>query len=125
MVNCRDTISALDEANNLNKDKRQKMRTDAKLMLEVLNKGLVLAGNPKDPEPLKKVPPKPKLPGKHNSQYPAASEAIQINCDNIRGRYATATRDITAGEVLLVEKPHSGVLLGEYCKTHCHNCFKK
>lgn len=121
----RDTITALDEANNLNKDKRQKMRTDAKVMLEILNKGLVLAGNPKDPEPLKKVPPKPKLPGKSNTTYPAASEAVQIESDNVRGRFATATRDIVAGEVLLIEKPHSGVLLGEYCKTHCHNCFVK
>lgn len=115
----------MDEANNLNKEKRQKIRTDAKLMLEVLNKGLVLAGNPKDPEPLKKTPPKPKLPGMLNSQYPAASDAIQIEYDKDKGRFATATRDLTAGEVLLIEKPHSGVLLGEYCKTHCHNCFLK
>ncbi|XP_046968882.1 SET and MYND domain-containing protein 4 [Vanessa cardui] len=120
-----DTISALDEANNLNKEKRQKLRTDAKLMLEVLNKGLVLAGNPKDPEPLKKTPPKPKLPGKQNSQYPAASDAIQIDYDNDKGRFATASKDIQAGEILLVEKPHSGVLLGEFCKTHCQNCFMK
>ncbi|KAL0896024.1 hypothetical protein ABMA27_012009 [Loxostege sticticalis] len=120
-----DTISALDEANKLDKEKRQKMRTDAKLMLEILNKGLVLAGNPKDPEPLKKTPPKPKLPGKNNPQYPAASEAIQIDQDDVRGRFATATRDIEAGEMLLVEKPHSGVLLGEYSKTHCQNCFMK
>lgn len=101
------------------------MRTDAKLMLEILNKGLVLAGNPKDPEPLKRTPPKPKLPGKHNPQYPAASEAIQIDEDQARGRFATATRDIEAGEILLVEKAHSGVLLGEYSKTHCQNCFAK
>lgn len=121
----RDTISALDEASKLDKEKRQKMRTDAKLMLEILNKGLVLAGNPKDPEPLKKTPPKPKLPGKNNPQYPAASEAIQIDQDEVRGRFATATRDIEAGEMLLVEKPHSGVLLGEYSKTHCQNCFMK
>ncbi|KAM3966739.1 SET and MYND domain containing, class 4, member 3 [Aphomia sociella] len=120
-----DTISALDEANNLNKEKRQKMRTDAKLMLEILNKGLVLAGNPKDPEPLKRVPPKPKLPGKHNLKYPAASEAIDINQDNVRGRFATATRDIEAGEILLVEKPYSGVLLYEYSLTHCQNCYLK
>lgn len=99
------------------------MRTDAKLMLEILNKGLILAGNPKDPEPLKKVAPKAKLPGKHNLQYPAASEAIQIDQDEPRGRFAVATRDIPAGEILLVEKPHSGVLLGEYAMTHCQNCF--
>lgn len=94
-------------------------------MLEILNKGLVLAGNPKDPEPLIKVPPKPKVTGKHNTKYPAASEAIQIDIDEVRGRFATATRDIEAGEILLVEKPHSGVLLGEYSKTHCQNCFIK
>ncbi|CAH0405774.1 unnamed protein product [Chilo suppressalis] len=120
-----DTITALDEANKLDKEKRQKIRTDAKLMLEILNKGLVLAGNPKDPEPLKKLPPKPKLPGKHNANYPAASEAIHIDQDEERGRFATATRDIQVGEILLVEKPHSGVLLGEYAGTHCQYCFVK
>ncbi|KAI5633459.1 SET domain-containing protein [Phthorimaea operculella] len=118
-----DTISSLDEASKLDKEKRTKMRTDAKLMLEMLNKGLVLAGNPKDPEPLKKTPPKPKLPGKNNPQFPAASEAIQIDSDEVKGRFATATRDIQAGETLLVERPHSGVLLAEYARTHCQNCF--
>ncbi|KAJ0180971.1 hypothetical protein K1T71_003056 [Dendrolimus kikuchii] len=120
-----DTISSLDEATKLDKEKRQKLRTDSKLMLEILNKGLVLAGNPKDPEPLIKTPPKPKLPGKQNAKYPAASEAIQIDSDEERGRFATANMDIEAGEILLVEKPHSGVLLGEYSKTHCQNCFIK
>ncbi|XP_045785963.1 SET and MYND domain-containing protein 4 [Maniola jurtina] len=120
-----DTLSALDEASNLEKEKRLKMRTDAKLMLEILNKGLVLAGNPKDPEPLKRVPPKPKLPGKNNQQYPAASEAVQIEYSETKGRFATATKDIVPGETLLIEKPHSGVLLGEYSKTHCQNCFVK
>lgn len=124
-LNFRDTICALDEAKNLDKEKRQKMRTDAKLMLEILNKGLVLAGNPKDPEPLIKTPPKPKLPGKNNPQYPAASETIQIDQDEVRGRFATATRDIPAGETLLVERPHSSVLLEEYSKTHCQNCLIK
>ncbi|KAL4703162.1 hypothetical protein ACJJTC_016763 [Scirpophaga incertulas] len=119
------TISALDEASKLDKEKRQKMRTDAKLMLEILNKGLVLAGNPKDPEPQKKTPPKPKLPGKHNTQYVAASDAIRIEQNETKGRYAVATRDIPVGEILLVEKPHSGVLLGEYSSTHCQNCFVK
>ncbi|XP_041974587.1 SET and MYND domain-containing protein 4 isoform X2 [Aricia agestis] len=120
-----DTISALDEATNLNKEKRQKMRTDAKLMLEVLNKGLVLAGQPKDPERLKKTPPKPKLQCAINKQYPAASAAIQIDQDDTKGRYATAARDITAGETILIEKPQSAVLLPEYAKTHCQNCFMK
>ncbi|KAG6465918.1 hypothetical protein O3G_MSEX015498 [Manduca sexta] len=120
-----DTITALDEANKFDKEKRQKMRTDSKLMLEILNKGLTLAGNPKDPEPLKRKPPKPKLPGKNNREYPAASDAIQIDYEESRGRFATATRDIKVGEMLLVEKPHSGVLLAEYSKTHCQHCFVK
>lgn len=121
----RETISSLDDATNLEKEKRAKMRSDAKMMLEILKKGLVLAGNVKDPEPLKKKPPKPKLPGKNNPKYPSASEAIFIDQDEKNGRFATATRDIEAGEVLLVEKPHSGVLLAEYSRTHCQNCFTK
>ncbi|XP_045490330.1 SET and MYND domain-containing protein 4 [Pieris rapae] len=120
-----DTISSLDDAKNLNQEKKQKLLTDAKLMLEVLNKGLVLAGNPKDPKPRNKVVPKPKLPGKHNIKYPAASEAIQIDQDDTKGRYASASRDIQVGETLLIEKPHSGVLLAEYAATHCQNCFAK
>ncbi|VVD06120.1 unnamed protein product [Leptidea sinapis] len=118
-----DTISALDEASSLSKEKRQKMRTDAKLMLEVLNKGMSLAGNPKDPEPIKKAPPKPKISSKSNPEYPAASDAITIDYDESKGRYAIAARDVQAGETVLVEKPHSGVLLAEYARTHCQNCF--
>lgn len=94
-------------------------------MIEILNKGLVLAGNPNDPEPIKKSLPKPKLQGKHNPEYPAASDAIKIDEDEVRGRFATATRDVEAGEIVVVEKPHSGVLLEEYSKTHCHHCFVK
>lgn len=120
-----DTISALDDASKLDKEKKQKMLTDSKLMLEILHKGLVLAGNPKDPEPLKRAAPTPKLPGKPNPQYPAASDAINIDYDDVRGRYATATKDIQPGEVLLVERPHSGVLLAEFSRTHCQNCFLK
>lgn len=92
-------------------------------MLEMLHKGLKLAGNPKDPEPLRKVPPKAKLTGKANVEYPSLSVAVNIDYDDVRGRFATANRDIQAGEVLLVEKPYSGVLLAEYAKTHCQNCF--
>lgn len=101
------------------------MQTDSKLMVEMLKKGLVLAGNPKDPQPVSKSPPKPKLPGKNNPQYPAASDAIQIDYDEVKGRFATATRDITAGEILLTEKPYGGVLLAEYAKSHCQHCFTK
>ncbi|XP_063394307.1 SET and MYND domain-containing protein 4 [Cydia fagiglandana] len=121
----KETIKALDRASKLASDKRQKMLADSKLMIELLNKGMVLAGNPKDPAPVKKSPPKPKLPGKHNPNYPAASEAIEINYSESQGRYATATRDIGAGEVLLIERPHSGVLLSEFSKTHCQHCFTK
>ncbi|GBP27836.1 SET and MYND domain-containing protein 4 [Eumeta japonica] len=119
----KETLSALDDT-KLDKDKKQKMRLDAQIMIEVLNKGHVLAGCPKDPEPVVKTP-KPKLSGKNNSKYPAASEAIQIDFSEEKGRYATATRDITAGEILLVENPYSAVLLAEYSRTHCQDCFKK
>lgn len=94
-------------------------------MVEMLHKGLVLAGNPKDPERSHKAPPRPKLTEKANPQYPAASTAIKIDSDDVRGRFAVATRDIEAGEVVLIEKPHSGVLLAEFSKTHCQNCFVK
>lgn len=101
------------------------MQTDAQLMVEVLRKGQALAGNPKDPEPLRKTAPKPKLLGKCNPNYPAASDAIQIEVDTTKGRFATATRDIIAGETVLIETPYSSVLLGEFSKTHCQNCFVK
>ncbi|VVD06121.1 unnamed protein product [Leptidea sinapis] len=68
-----------------------------------------LAGNPKDPEPIKKAPPKPKISSKSNPEYPAASDAITIDYDESKGRYAIAARDVQAGETVLVEKPHSGM----------------
>ncbi|KAI8429547.1 hypothetical protein MSG28_000178 [Choristoneura fumiferana] len=120
-----DTIVALDDAANLAKDKKQKMVADAKLMLEMLNRGLVLAGKPKDPEPTIKAPPHPKLTGKRNANYPAISDAVQIDYSESQGRYATATRDVKAGELLVVERPHSGVLLGEHSTTHCQHCLMK
>ncbi|XP_059060304.1 SET and MYND domain-containing protein 4-like [Achroia grisella] len=119
------TISALDAANKLDKEKRQKIATDAKLMLEILHKGLVLAGNPKDPEPLNKLAPKPKLPGKHNVKYPATSDAIEITKSDVKGRFAIASRDIEAGETLLVESPYGSALLNEYSRSHCQNCCIK
>lgn len=94
-------------------------------MLEMLNRGLVLAGKPKDPEPTIKAPPHPKLTGKHNPNYPAISDAVQIDYSESQGRYATATRDIKAGELLVVERPHSGVMLGEHSTTHCQHCLMK
>lgn len=119
-----ETVKALDDA-KLDIVKKQKMQKDAQIMIQMLQKGLSFAENSNDPQPVRLMPPKPKLLGNANPQYPAASEAIKIDYDVARGRFATATRNIDAGEILLIEKPYSGVLLAEYAKTHCQNCFVK
>lgn len=133
-VHFRETISALDDA-KIPKEKRQKMQTDAQLMVEILNKSIQML-NPKIkqlnqaqakniPLPTPKKPELPQVSGKNNKSYVAASEAITIESTESEGRFAQAVRDVTVGEILVVEKAHCSVLLAENAQSHCYECFKR
>ena len=42
-----------------------------------------------------------------------------------RGRHTLATRDIRAGEVIMVDRPYASILLPDKYATHCHHCFNR
>ena len=65
----------------------------------------------------------PSLPAR-NPLYPAMSDGVTFRYEAGRGRFATATRDITVGEVLTVEKPVVSHMLPEYMGKNCTHCFK-
>lgn len=63
--------------------------------------------------------------GSQNEKYEAASSLVEFVKDDLAGRYAIASSNISPGDTLIIEKPYCSVLLQEYGKTHCENCFKR
>lgn len=60
----------------------------------------------------------------YSNEIPCASDAVALKYDENNGRHVVATRNIDAGEVIVVEKPYSLLLLSENRLTHCSNCLK-
>jgi len=65
----------------------------------------------------------PEIPNK-NSLYPVMSDAITFKYEENRGRFAVASKDITVGEVVTVEKAIVSHMLPEYMGKNCSHCFK-
>lgn len=61
----------------------------------------------------------------NNRHIDCASDALEICSSAERGRGIYATRDIEVGEVLIVEKPYSSVLLQQYNLSHCNHCCER
>lgn len=102
-------------------------------MMEILSKSVQLL-NPKNKKayneaPLKtaekRIIPLPPVTGKHHKVYQAATNALNIESNEDEGRFAVATKDIDVGEIVVVEPAYCNVLLAEYAKKHCQNCFDK
>ncbi|CAD1478420.1 unnamed protein product [Heterotrigona itama] len=70
-----------------------------------------------------KQPPLPKILA-HNSEVPCASDAVIIKYNEEYGRHIVATRKISPGEVIAVEKPYSLILTPDNVHTHCSNCLE-
>ncbi|KAK0172396.1 hypothetical protein PV328_005718 [Microctonus aethiopoides] len=104
-------------------DKKKKIESDIRIMLAIMEKGGNHKLKGKSERKNECIIPKIK---ECNKLYPACSSAMEI-CDagGDIGRHAIATRDIVPGELLVVERPHSTTLLGEYRLKNCHYCFKK
>jgi len=66
----------------------------------------------------------PILPSK-NPQIPCARSDVKLSYHPEKGRYLTVTNDVKPGEVLLVEKPYSSILLPEYYSSHCQTCAQR
>lgn len=55
--------------------------------------------------------------------FDSASSALKLSSNDTLGRHLIASEDVKTGEVLIVEKPFSSVLLPDHYYTHCANCF--
>ncbi|GAB1600500.1 SET and MYND domain-containing protein 4-like [Argonauta hians] len=58
-----------------------------------------------------------------NSVVSAASSALGLHNNPTSGRHLRTEKAVTAGDVLIVEKPYAAILNPEYLLSHCHNCF--
>lgn len=126
IISFRKTLSALDEA-KLTLERKKKIESDVRVMLTLMEKGNQLASkknsknqqqrimeikkNALNNDSRKTVPRIEEI----NPLYPSCSKSVEIRHGGSSvGRYAVATKDISPGEILVVEKPHSAFLLGEY-----------
>ena len=60
-----------------------------------------------------------------NSVYPCATSAFSIVSNAELGRHAIATKNISAGDVILFEKAYASVLFKENRLTHCYHCLRR
>lgn len=60
-----------------------------------------------------------------NPILPCATSHVKIKYHPDKGRYLVTEKDVAPGEVLLIEKPYSSILLPEYYSTHCQSCFQR
>ena len=68
-------------------------------------------------------PELPEIPNR-NKLYPVMSDAVTFKYEEGRGRYAVASKDITVGDVVTVEKAIVSHMLPEYMGKNCTHCFK-
>lgn len=56
-------------------------------------------------------------------EYPCVSAAFGVHYSADKGRYVRAKEDIKVGDVILVEKSYSSVLISEHLESHCNHCL--
>ena len=52
------------------------------------------------------------------------ADVFETKYDDVVGRYVTAGRDVSAGDVLLVEAPYASVVYSQCALTHCNACSR-
>lgn len=66
----------------------------------------------------------PTVTGNASGRYPSASEAFDVRYNPENGRYGVAAKDITVGDIVLVESPYVSVLSTELFAVRCFHCFR-
>ncbi|XP_046398326.1 SET and MYND domain-containing protein 4-like [Ischnura elegans] len=156
MAALRETLTALDEATDLDAERRGMRETEVRMMLCMLTKaaeeaataGRSAKGNRQQQQQQQQSQTRPPLPvdvdeeddeeagcGGHSGQlpaptggrhplYPGASQLLSFARRGAVGRQAEAKAPISAGDILVSEKPWVFVLLREKAPTHCYQCAK-
>ena len=58
-----------------------------------------------------------------NTSYPALSSKVDVFFNQVKGREIFANSDVSAGDIIGVEKPLVSFLEKEYIKSNCWNCL--
>ncbi|XP_069701173.1 SET and MYND domain-containing protein 4-like isoform X2 [Periplaneta americana] len=57
-----------------------------------------------------------------NEKLLYASAALDLRCNEEKGRHVVTNREVKMGDILFVEKPYAFVVLPDQYKVHCHHC---
>lgn len=65
----------------------------------------------------------PEIPeNQRNKSIQCAADSIEVRTTEGQGRHVVATRNISVGEILAIEKPFCHILIEQFY-THCHYCL--
>ena len=67
----------------------------------------------------------PPLDREKSSFFDSTSNVVELSEDIYSNRKLIANDDINVGEVLIVEKPYSSIVIPKHFYTHCSNCFRR
>ncbi|XP_071450764.1 SET and MYND domain-containing protein 4-like [Hetaerina americana] len=155
MAALRETLTSLDEATDLDAERRSLRETEVRMMLCVLTKAAEEEAASKTPKGSRQQQAQrqqsstasttpvdleeeddeetgcgghagslPTPTGGRHALYPGASQMLSFARRGALGRQAEAKAHVSAGDVLVSEKPWAAVLLREKVSTHCYQCFK-
>jgi len=115
-------IKYIDKATKLSADKKAIFTKEVQ---EALNMFKKVPPKLRINDPTVEMEPKLELPDlpATNKLFPAMNEAVTFKYEANRGRFAVASRDITVGEVVAVEKAIVSHMLPEYMGKNCTHCF--
>lgn len=65
-----------------------------------------------------------KLSYKPHTQVPYIAECLDLKQDELFGRYIIANRNLSPGDVVIIEEPFSKSLQADHKYEHCLNCLK-
>ena len=54
-----------------------------------------------------------------------ASQSLDVNFSESKGRFLTTNENLTTGSIILTEKPYAAVLLPSWFESHCQHCFER
>jgi len=115
-------LKYVDKATKLTKEKKQQVQKDIIQALQFYKAAPAALTKNQDVDMKGKVAvPEISSP---NPLYPVMSDAVTFKYAENRGRYAVASKDITVGDVVAVEKPVVSHILPEYMGKNCSHCFK-
>lgn len=65
----------------------------------------------------------PKLSSPPNPLIQCASDSVEIKDTELMGRHVVATKDISPGDVIALERPFAKILLRTHLSNHCYHCL--